>query len=346
MTESHFISARPRFLVNGSAHAALNESAVEVISSQPLSGRAQLEARFINWGREEGEPDFRLQDVALGDKIEVLFSEQSDSPQFTGEVTALEERYGSGAPQLVLLAEDELHRLARRRASRSFEDSSVDDVIASVVSDAGLRSDASVAQARATWHQLNESDLAFLLRLLRPFDVALRIVAGSVRARLEETDVAPISLDPHSNAKRMRITVDLNHQRSVSGIAGWDPAADSETSATSDALQPAPRGQVAQSIMTDLGWAGEEAIAHPFAFTQSLADAYAVGAFRRSARRFLYGQIDCNGMPAISVGREVELDGVSSRLLGKYQVVLCRHLFDRVAGYSTSLGVERPDWES
>ena len=63
-------------------------------------------------------------------------------------------------------------------------------------------------------------------------------------------------------------------------------------------------------------------------------------------QRFISGDIACQGIPELTSGREIELSGVSSRLLGKYQVIHCTHRFDRRSGFETHLKVNKADWST
>ncbi len=112
----------------------------------------------------------------------MAFGEDPEVIVFDGEITAVEERYGGGAPQLVLLVQDRLHHLARARHSRTFDDQSADDLVSTIASGAGLSGDANVSTVTHTWHQINESDLAFLSRVLGPFGIALRLDSGAACA--------------------------------------------------------------------------------------------------------------------------------------------------------------------
>jgi len=57
---------------------------------------------------------------------------------FKGEVTAIEEEFGEGAPILTLLIQDKLHRLARSRQSRSYEEQTPDDVVEAIAGEADV----------------------------------------------------------------------------------------------------------------------------------------------------------------------------------------------------------------
>lgn len=342
------ISVRPSLRVDGRSRPALGEAVLAARIHLPLAGMANAEVRLLNWGNDGSAdaPDFRFQDLALGNRLEILLGETSSDPVFDGQITAIEERYGEGAPQIVLLAEDALHRLARRRDSRAFEDMSLDDVIRQVARDAGLQADVNVSSASGTWYQHNESDLAFLLRLLGPHDVAPRLEDGQLRARDEEADREPISLNPGAGADSIRLIADLNHQPVEVAARGWNLAADSGAEGTSSRLAPAPRGETAAALAGRLGWEGDSLLPHPFPRSQAEAEALAGRGFRARAKRFVHGEIVCRGEPRLRSGREVELSGVSPRLTGRYRVVDCQHSFDSAHGYSTRLKVQRPDWNS
>jgi len=337
------ISARPGFRVEGQNRPNLAEALLAAQIRLPLAGMASAELRFLNWGGSGDAPGFQFQDIALGNRLEIVFGDEN---VFDGRVTAIEERYGEGAPQIVLLAEDALHRLARRRESRAFEDMSLDDVVNQVAQGAGLQADVNVASISGTWYQHNESDLAFLLRLLTPHDVSPRLHQGSLRARDEEADREPIALNSGGNADSIRIIADLNRQPLEVAARGYNLAADSEADGQTGSLSPAPQGETAAGVVNELGWEGDSLLPHPFPRSQAEAEALAARGFRARAKRFLHGEIVCRGEPRLRSGREIELAGVSPRLTGRYRVVDCQHRFDTGSGFSTRIKVQRPDWNT
>ncbi|MBK7674784.1 MAG: phage late control D family protein [Candidatus Accumulibacter sp.] len=338
------LSVRPRLRIDGQDRANLGEAALTLELRLPRSGMASAELRLLNWSGAGGPPDFVFQDIRLGQRLDILLGEAATSAAFSGEITAIEEHYGSGAPQLVLLAEDALHKLARRRGSRAYENQSLDDVIRRIAGDAGLSADVQASSASTTWLQNNESDLAFLLRQLAPLDIGLRLHDGRLRARDEEADGNPVTLRPGEKAERIRIIADLNRQPTSVAVTGYDLSTAADVNAAGSALSPAPAGQSAAAVLGNLGWTSESTIPHPFARSQSEADALARKHFQRAARRFLYGEIVCRDTPELRSGREVELSDVSPRLAGRYRVVDCRHRFDGESGLRTHLHVQRPDW--
>lgn len=348
MTDPVFTSARPSFRLNGNRRADLEPLLLALLIDLPLHGSAHGEVRFTNWGIRDSAstPDFVLEDIALGDELEILVGEDNPATLFKGEITALEEGYGnSTAPTLVLLVQDKLHRLARRRQSRSYEDQSATDVVRRLAADAGLQADVNLPGLTATWHQLNESDLAFLLRLAGRFATGARLNGTGLRVRPEESDPDPLPLCLGDRLLRTRLIADLNHQPARTRVAGYNLADDTATDHSSSRLDPAPAGTSAIDTLNHLGWTSDEIVPQPFARSSAEAEALASAHLRRQGERFLSGELVCSGEPRLGPGREIDLSGVSPRLCGRYRVVHCVHRFDNENGFETHLSVQRGGWQ-
>lgn len=345
LADNAFVNARPRLCVEGECRPDLAGALISLVVNLPLSGSGHAELVVGNFGLDEngGGPGFLFPDVDLGRRVQVRFGEDDGERVFEGEVTGVEERYGDGAPRLHLLLQDRLHRLARNRRSQVLEDLSLNDVVRRVADDAGLESDVNVPGGSATWHQLNESDLAFLLRLLGRFDIALRWDGERLRARAEAPDSEPVQLDAQDNALRVRLIADLNHQPRETQVLGINVARNNALSAHADRFSSPLEGESGASTLADLGWAGQEIVPQPLPRSQIEADALAQAHFDRRAKRFVSGEVRCIGEPGLGSGREVRLSGVSPRLAGVYRVVHCVHRFDGVTGFESHLKVQRAD---
>ena len=201
-----------------------------------------------------------------------------------------------------------------------------------------------IASFTATWHQLNESNLAFLLRLAEPHDVAVRLEDGKLRARDEAPDTSPAPLSPQRNIERLRLIADLNHQARRTEVHGYNLATDQTADGSAEGLQPPAAGRDASEHLRQRGWEGLSVRPHPFARTQAEAEALAQRRFRHQATRFLHGEMTCQGQPDLRAGREIDLSGVSPRFAGRYRVIQCNHRFDNVTGFTTRIKVQRPDW--
>ncbi|HWV14433.1 MAG TPA: contractile injection system protein, VgrG/Pvc8 family [Cellvibrio sp.] len=347
-TDSAFVSTRPQIKIAGTENTDLAEALTALAINLPLCGIAHAEIKVTNWiaTGDTGEHDYGFQSIGLGESLEILI-EQEDTPVplFKGEVTALEESYGEGAPQLTILAQDKLHRLARTRHSRVFEEQSLDDVINSIASGAGLTADVSLSSTVATYHQLNESDMAFVLRLSGSLDIAARLQGDQLRVKPEQADGNPVELNAQDSALKIRLIADLNQQPRSIKVKGYNLDNDQEVNETGDSLRDPASHKTAASTLSDLGWDGEEIVPQPFPRAQGEAEALAKGHFNRAAKRFISGDIQAIGEAALRSGREIELSHVSPRFAGRYQVIHCLHQFNSASGFETHLKVNKADWQ-
>lgn len=341
-TDTALVSARPKLKIDGRDDATLDAALVEATVHLPANGLAHAEVAVGHWGRlPDGNVGFPFSGLRLGSSLDIELGGQRC---FSGQITALEERYGDGAPRLVLLAEDALHRLARDRGSRAWTAQSLDAVLRDLAQRAGLRADVQADGASRDWLQHNESLLAFALRLLAPLALPLRLQDGVLRVRPEEADPSPLRLDAGGRATQVRLIADLAQQPRAALAQGFDIAAGEAVQGRAEQLQPAPQGETAAQLLGQLGWGGDEIRAQPLPRDTQQAEAYARGHLRRQAGRFVHGEIVCVDGSALRGGREVELGGVSSRLAGRYRVADCWHRFDPQHGLTTRLKVERPAW--
>ncbi len=341
---SPYVSSRPAIQLNGTANDDMTTALLDIAVRAPESGMASAELRLVNWGPQASGPTgFLFDKAALGDKIEIAFGLAQQKTVFKGEITGIEERYGDGVPQIVLLAEDALHRLARHRASRVFAQQSPNSIVSTLANDAGLQADAKLSDTPGDYNQLNESDLHFLRRLAARYAAAPRIVDTKLVCRKRETLPSPVTLDAGDTLKRLRVVADLARQPTQTTVKSQDLAAGAAISASGTTLLVPASGKTAASTLSGLGWDGEETFVFPAPATQAEAADYANAALDAQGRRFLHGDLVCIGNPDIMVGSAVSLTGVSQRLAGTYAVIACAHLFDESAGYQTYARIERAD---
>lgn len=345
MTAMAFINIRPIVKIDGEEDSDFRQALSSFVINLPLHGSAHGELTANNWiaSGDAATQDFGFQAVGFGKTLDISMGEDEQQLLFSGEITGIEERYGDGTPQLVVLVQDKLHRLARSRNNRVFEQQSVDDVISTIAGELGLSPDVNVSTTTATFHQVNESDLAFVTRLAGAFGVAVRIEGQNLRARPETADAEPLELSVHDSATKVRLLADLNHQPTKITVKGFNPSNGESVSQDCEALDNAPEGMTAKNIIEEVSWAGTNIVPQPFPRSQGEAEAYAKTHFARLAKRFISGDLICTGEPTLKSGREVDLSGVSPRFAGKYQVVHCVHCFDNARGFETRLKINRAD---
>jgi phage protein D len=339
-----YVSSRPAIRVNGTANDDMVTALLDIAVRAPEAGMASAELRLVNWGDQPSGPiNFLFNKVALGDKIEIAFGLAQQKTVFKGEITGIEERYGDGVPQLVLLAEDALHRLARHRVSRAFEQQSPNAIVSALAADAGLQADAKLSDTPGDYVQLNESDLHFLRRLASRYAASPRLVDTTLTCRKREKPPTPVTLDAGDTLKRLRVIADLARQPIQATVKGEDLTAGTAISGIGTTLLVPASGPTAAASLRGLGWDGDETFVFPAPATQAEATDYANAALDAQGRRFLHGDLVCIGNPDVMVGAAISLTGVSPRLAGAYAVVACAHLFDETAGYQTYARIERAD---
>lgn len=344
MTAMPFINVRPIIKIGGEENQDLQEAITAFVVNRPLNGMGHAEITLTNWvPGESGQMHFGFQAVSLGKELEIMMD--SERTIFKGEITAVEERYGEGSPQLILLVQDKLHRLARQRNCRAFEDSTIDDIVQTIGGELGLRVDANVSTVTSTYHQINESNLAFLNRLCGNHNIAIRIDGDTFRVKPEEQDPEPLELSARDSALAVRLIADLNHQPKKIVVKGFNTGTDEATQSEVTSTSTPSDNMAAADILNELGWPGDEIVPQPFPRLQGEGDKLSQAHFDRMAKRFISGDIRCQGEASLKSGREIELSGVSERLAGKYQIVHCVHRFDSAAGYETHLKVNKADWQ-
>ncbi len=339
-------NARPIIKIAGQENLEFAQALTGLTVNQPSQGFSHGEVLVTNWtssGTNE-QPGFGYLDIELGDDIELLFQIQNEKQSiFKGYVTAIEERYGEGTPQIAFLLQDELHKLARVRRSKVFEDKSVNEVIDEIIS-GSFSTDVNVSSTKSDYYQMNESDLAFMLRLCNARGANLRLEDNTLVAKANEPDPDPMSLSAQDSALSVRIIADLNHLPTSTKVLGFNVKTGEIVD--KDANSFSADGTSGKSILDDLGWASDEIMPQPFARNTGEAREFSKQHFESKLKQFLHGDIRCQGEPTLHAGREIELSGVSPRLEGKYQINHCAHRFDAVAGFETYLKVSKSGWVS
>lgn len=337
-------SARPTLRLAGQADERVSELLIEMRVAEAEGGMSTAELRFSNWvstsaGAESGFEDGSR--LALGTAIEVYAGEETAPREiFRGVISAMEAEFGQGTPpELTVMAEDPLAKARMARRSKVYADMSPADVVRQVANGLGLRPTVQGLSAPVgTWAQLNESDLAFLRRLVGRFDGDLQIVG-------EELQVSPrgevrrgeLSLELHGQLARARVVADLAYQVSKLTTGGWDPVGGSAVGG--EATRPTHGGPGSGThgsdwLMRALDERAEH-LGHLAVSTDAEAQAIAEAAFDRRARRFVRLEGVAEGNPQLRVGTHVAVSGMSARFDNTYYVVEACHRYDVHAGYRT-----------
>ena len=337
-------TARPTLRVNGDENERVSGLLLTLDMVEQDDGLSTLELRFSNVATDGvGESDFAFEDeksLRLGDRIEVYVGEEDGPTQiFSGLVTALEAEFTEeGAPVLTALAEDALQQARMKRRTRVYDDQSLADIAQEIAQSLGLTPRVTgLSDPIGVQVQLNESDLAFLRRLLARHDAGMQVVGDQLQvAPRAEVQRGRVELELRSQLRRACVLADLAHQTSEVTVTGWDAARGDRTKGRSSGSDRGPgQGRSGAEILSETIGRRSHQIGHLAVATSEEANAVAQAAFDERRRRFVTVKGTAEGNSAIRVGTHVTLTGLGPRFSNTYYVVRCRHRFDLQRGFET-----------
>lgn len=345
LSKSGFYSARPTLRVAGQPDARAAELLRSMRVEEDQGGMSRCELRFFNiasttdGGAEEAFGASAA--LTLGAELGIYTGDVTQPIEiFRGKVTALEAEYQvASPPEFVVLSEDSLQAARMARRSKVYTERAVADIVKEIAGGLGLTPIITGLTApTGTWAQLNESDLAFLRRLLARFDSDLQIVGEQLQVSPRgEVRRGALELTLYSQLAQARVTADLANQLTSLTTSGWDPVQGSAVTHTvQQAAQPGPgAGKSGKQWLADTLGARTEHIGHLIVSTPAEAQAVAEAAFDQRARRFVRLEGITEGNAKLRVGTHVNVSGLSRRWDNTYYVVQACHLFDLNKGYRT-----------
>lgn len=321
--------------------------AMDVCESE--GGLSTLVLRLSNMASNpQGGADFAFEneeDLKLGSSI-ALYAGDATAPQeiFRGVVTGLEADFpGEGPPELVVYAEDKLQALRMTRRTKLYEDATLSEVINEVASAHSISPVITgMTDAIGTWMQLNESDLAFLRRLLRRYDGDLQIVENELHVSpRQDVQRGNLELELHSQLRSAKFFADLSEQVTSVSVTGWNAKTGNRVSGSSEGRNLGPGdGRSGAGLLRDTLGDRKEHIGHIAVNTDEEASALANAAFDQCARKFVTLEGVAEGNPALRVGTHVRVTGASPRFTNTYYVTSAQHLYDVKKGYETHFCAE------
>ena len=341
--------SRPTIRVDEQDFERAGELLIGMDMQEQEGGLSALQLRFSNIASDpDGGADFAFEDeseLKLGASIAV-YSGDATAPQeiFRGFITGLEADFpAQDPPELLVLAEDLLQSARMTRKSKTYTDTSLAELASEIASNLGL--DPVITELRdvsSTWVQLNESDLAFLRRNLRRADADLQVVGNELHVSpRKDVQRGELELELFSQLQSVKFVADLSHQVSEVTVSGWDSIRGEAIKSTSEGANLGPgEGRSGASILTDTLGPRSEHIGHIMVSTDAEARSLADTVFDQRARRFVCAHGRAEGNPALRVGTNLRLRGVSTRFENSYYVVAVCHSFDVKNGYQTQFKAE------
>ncbi len=342
--------ARPTVRVDEQERPLVSQRINTFRVTEHVGGLSSLELRLSN---ETGsEPDTEVHDfedetdLALGSSLAIYTGdEQHPREVFRGVVTAIEVDFSEDGPaEIVVLAEDALQsgRLARR--SKVHDDLRISQLAQDIASNLSLTPRVTGFTDSLGVHvQLNESDLAFLRRILRRYDGDVQVVGRELHIS-QRKDVSRGTVEvrrPEGQLRRARFLADLAHQATEVTTAGYDADSGRPVSATGSGANLGPgTGRSGKSILQNKLGTRSEHVGYPPVHTAAMAQAVADSAYDERARKFVTAHLTTEGNPLIRVGTHVRVSGTSRRFDNTYYVVHVCHRFDLDRGYETDCEAE------
>lgn len=346
-------SARPTVQINSQSYAKVSELLTGMEMVEQEGGLSSLELRFNNIASNpQGGAALAFEDdyiLKLGAAIAV-YSGDETAPQeiFRGMITGLEAEFpADGSPTLVLLAEDVLQQARMARRTQVHENFSIADLSRQLAQQLNLTPIVTgFTESIAIQVQLDESDLAFLRRVLARYDGDLQVVGTELHVSPRgEVQRGSLELHLHSQLRQARILADLAHQVTEVTVSGWNPTQGQRIAVSSTGVHRGPgAGWMGAQILTNAIGSRSHHVAHLAATTEAEAHAVADAAFDARARRFVQVEGTAEGNPALRVGTHVSLLGMGDRFDNTYYATRVCHRFDGTRGYETDFEAESAFW--
>lgn len=350
LSTSIIYRARPTLRLAGAEDQRASELLIGMRMEETEGGMSAAELRFSNWASlTTGGAEYAFgagAKLKLGAEIAIYAGDEAQPREiFHGTITAVQGEYATGSPpEMTVLAEDALQRARMGRRSRLHRDKSPADVARAIAGDLGLTPViAGLDTPVGTWAQLNESDLAFLRRLLGRFDGDLQIVGTELHVS-PRGDVrrGALELELDSQLAKACIRVDLADQVTAITTRGWNAADGKAVSGKASGLTHGGPGQGRDgaALLSQMLGARSEHLGHVAVATDAEAQAVAEAAFDLRARRLVTLEGVTEGNAQLRVGAHCRVTGVDHRFENTYYVVHACHRYDVQDGYRSEFRAE------
>src|ERR1044072_6303164 len=289
-------AARPTVRIDSQEDQKVSELILAMEMIEREGGLSALELRVSNVASDpQGGADLAFEDnqsLRLGAQIQVYSGEES-APQeiFRGTIPGLEADFPElSPPELVVLAEDVFQQARMTRRTKIHENVSIYDMASDLAGKLSLTPVITGFRTKiGTQVQLNESDLAFLRRILARYDGDLQVVGRELHVSpRSDVERGTVELKLHGQLRRVRVLADLAHQVTEITTSGWDPAQGKRvTGKSTGANLGLGSGRTGAQILSDAISERSHHIGHTAMMTADEAQAIADAAFDDRARRFL-----------------------------------------------------------
>lgn len=339
-------TAVPTIEVDGNSYPLIASNLEKLRVTEGLGGLSSLEIALtdevMNQDGSTSHAGSAGSPLRLGAGVRVFAgpAEVKAMEIFDGQITAIEsEIREAGAPLFTILAEDRLFAARRKRRTRLFEASTPKDILNAIAKDHHLTAEVleGVEETAGDWLQADETDLAFLRRVLARWDADVQIVGDKMQVgRIGKDQRALVTLAAGNALKAARITADMAEQVSRIRLASFDPKTGEAVDASAECGGFGPgSGKTGADL---LGEKFAKVTMHLGRFgplSDTAARSLAKCECDRRARAFVTVTGTARGNAELRVGAWVKLVGINPQFENEYAVTRAVHRWDLRDGYQT-----------
>jgi phage protein D/phage baseplate assembly protein gpV len=281
---------------------------------------------------------------------------------FDGEIVELEPEYIPGKQRLVVRAFDRLHRLARGRHVRSFQNVTDGDLVSRIAQEASLQSKVpQTSSVQAYVLQDNKTNLQFLRERASALGCLLYVEGQTLHCEPLGTQARAVELQWGKTLSEFHPRLTTIGQADSATVRGWDPATRQEIVGRAQNGQGAPvttDGRSGSALAKSaFNSSAQSLVTDRVVRSQTQADRLAQTVMDRIASNFIVAEGIGSGNPAVIAGASVHVSGLGKRFDGTYFVTGATHTYGHDEGYSTHffvsghrpatlLSLLRPDGEA
>lgn len=353
MTEPQVATTVPFFRVAGRMAPALTRDVSWLEVEHTTQGLKTLRARFLAFGRPEGDGDDRQihldGEVDFGASFEVFLGpDGADRRVFRGRVSAVEFAAEEGGPSEVIVhAEDRLMDLRMTRRCRTWRDADAGEIARGIAAEHGMAADVDVdAPAWDVVQQFNQSDLAFLRERARLVQAELWEEDDTLYFKQRPRRAGPEhTLTLGAELLSLRARADLAHQRTSVRVTGYDARhreAIDEEAGESAVRGESPAGRTGPAVLASAFGERPSHRAREAPLTPGEARSLAGAEMLRRARSFVVADGVTSGTADMVVGSRLTLLATAPSFDGGgYYVTRVIQRFDLDRGFRTRFEAER-----
>lgn len=248
-----------------------------------------------------------------------------------GEITALAPRFENGmTAQLVVEGYDKSHRLYRETKTQAFLNKKDSDLASEIARGANLQTE---IETTSTVYdhifQHNQTDLDFLRQRAWRIGYECFVQDGKLYFRKPPASSTTVTLTWGDDLKQFRPRMTLAEQVDEVIVRGWDPQRKESVVGRSQngSLYPDVQEQQNGKQWAGSFGTGKKIIVDFPVVSQAEADTLAAARMDELSGAFIDAEGEAFRRPDVRAGQHVDLQGLGSRLSGKYLVTSAQHLY-------------------